>query len=180
MRRFWILLTILATVLAACSSSDADPTPTPQQDSNEESTSTAEPASDDPTQAPTTAESETATPESTATPTPDPTPETDDDGDNGSGQEVEVAIIEPDASDPPGWTYDPEEVVVQAGDTIVWTNDGGAAHTVTSEEDASFEFDSGTMESDETFSLEIPDEAGEHVYFCTFHPWMEATFIVEE
>ena len=75
--------------------------------------------------------------------------------------------------------YDPEEVTVAKGTTIVWTNDDNVVHSVTS--DSTGLFDSGTIKAKEKYALNTNKlEKGEYGYFCTFHPFMQGKFVVEE
>jgi plastocyanin len=61
------------------------------------------------------------------------------------------------------------------GTTVVWTNTGAVAHTVTADDGASF--DSGSLDPKATFAL-TPAAAGTFAYHCTFHPWMKGTLSV--
>jgi plastocyanin len=87
----------------------------------------------------------------------------------------EVKIVEPPFRQPQEWTYAPVEVSVKVGTTVVWTNTGAVAHTVTADDGQAF--DSGTIDSKATFTL-TPRAAGTFAYHCTFHPWMKATLVV--
>jgi plastocyanin len=61
----------------------------------------------------------------------------------------------------------PQHLTVKAGQRITWTNDDAVAHTVTARKGA--DFDSGTINSGETFSF-APRKAGTIDYVCTIHP----------
>ena len=68
----------------------------------------------------------------------------------------------------------PAEVSVSVGDTVTWSNDDSAAHTVTSgipSEGPDGIFDSSLFMAGTTFEHTF-DEAGEYDYFCMVHPWM--------
>src|SRR3990172_353745 len=68
----------------------------------------------------------------------------------------------------------PAEVTVHVGDTVIWSNDDSAAHTVTSGTPTGGPdgtFDSSLFMADTTFS-HIFDNTGEYNYFCMVHPWM--------
>src|SRR3972149_6047058 len=70
--------------------------------------------------------------------------------------------------------YIPAEVTVNVGDTVTWSNDDSAAHTVTSGTPTGGPdgtFDSSLFMADATFSHTF-DNAGEYNYFCMVHPWM--------
>jgi len=86
-----------------------------------------------------------------------------------------VNIVEHPFRPPQEWTYAPAEVSVKVGTTVVWTNSGAVAHTVTA--DGGQAFDSGTVDPKATFTL-TPKTAGTFAYHCTFHPWMKGTLTV--
>src|SRR3989337_3429532 len=70
--------------------------------------------------------------------------------------------------------YIPAEVTVNVGDTVTWSNDDSAAHTVTSGTPTGGPdgtFDSSLFMADATCSHTF-DNAGEYNYFCMVHPWM--------
>ncbi len=70
--------------------------------------------------------------------------------------------------------YLPYEITVSVGQTVTWSNDDTAAHTVTSGNiDAGLTgvFDSGLFLSGSTFEFTF-DKAGKYDYFCMVHPWM--------
>ena len=99
---------------------------------------------------------------------------------------VQVSIV-PGASVLTDDAYSPNPVEVAVGQTIVWTNDDTAFHTVTSgtvgAADAGKLFDSGLagpnalISKGKTFEHTF-DTAGEYPYFCTLHPAMVGTVIV--
>jgi plastocyanin len=66
-------------------------------------------------------------------------------------------------------------VSVKVGVTVVWTNTGAVAHTVTADDGKAF--DSGSIDPKAVYSL-APPAAGTFAYHCTFHPWMTATLVV--
>lgn len=73
--------------------------------------------------------------------------------------------------------YLPATVRVFAGDTVEWTNDDTAAHTVTAGSPSSGptgEFDSTLMAGGQTFSVAF-EGSGNFDYFCMVHPWMTGT-----
>ena len=70
--------------------------------------------------------------------------------------------------------YIPAEVTVNVGDTVTWSNDDSAAHTVTSGTPTGGPdgtFDSSLFMAGTTFSHTF-ENAGEYNYFCMVHPWM--------
>jgi hypothetical protein len=75
--------------------------------------------------------------------------------------------------------YNPYYRTVQIGDTVTWTNNDSASHTVTSGTSGGGPngiFDSGLISSGLTFSRTF-NSAGVFSYLCTVHPWM--TGVVE-
>jgi len=68
----------------------------------------------------------------------------------------------------------PAEVTISVGETITWSNDDTAAHTVTSglpSEGPDGVFDSSLFMAGTTFEHTFV-EAGEYPYYCMVHPWM--------
>jgi len=74
----------------------------------------------------------------------------------------------------------PAEISVDVGETVVWSNDDTAAHTVTSgsaADGSDGNFDSGLFMAGTTFSW-TAEAAGEYPYYCAVHPWMAGVVIV--
>jgi plastocyanin len=69
--------------------------------------------------------------------------------------------------------YSPDEMAITAGDEVVWTNVGRAAHTVTVDDGSAGAFDSGPIASGESFS-HVFDNAGTFVYHCRIYTSMTA------
>lgn len=70
--------------------------------------------------------------------------------------------------------FDPANLSVKVGTTVIWTNNDGAAHTVTSGDPSagpSGTFDSGLIKPSQAFKYSFTS-AGTTSYFCTVHPWM--------
>ena len=77
--------------------------------------------------------------------------------------------------------YEPDALSVPQGYGIEWYNEDLVEHTVTSFDDFGETFDSGLILSEEFYFLDTGTlDVGEYTYFCTVHPWMQATLIVEE
>jgi plastocyanin len=103
------------------------------------------------------------------------------------GDKVQVSIV-PGSSTLTDNAYSPNPVEVAVGQTVLWTNNDSAFHTVTSGSagapDVGQEFDSGLAGPtalttkgktfEHTFSA-----AGEYPYFCTLHPAMVGTVVVK-
>ncbi len=78
----------------------------------------------------------------------------------------------------------PPEVTINVGDTVIWTNDDSATHTVTSGDPNDpgtwgQAFDSGLGVPRSTFEYTF-DTAGEYPYLCQLHPWMTGKVTVVE
>ena len=111
---------------------------------------------------------------------PEPVEEEAEDGPPAGAETARVSILagsdQPDAPD-----YDPDELAVERGVFVVWTNDDAVAHTVTSQDDAGASFDSGLVAAGEEFSVDTSAlEPGEYPYYCIVHPWMESVLSVAE
>lgn len=105
----------------------------------------------------------------------------------GKTQEIEQTL--PDNTNTPGdntdlpdfeadianFTFSPNEITIPSGTTVIWHNSDSVPHTVTSDDGF---FDSGTILGGGTFSFTF-DKVGTYPYFCTLHPYMKATIIVE-
>ena len=72
--------------------------------------------------------------------------------------------------------YNPKELKVKKGDTVVWTNADERDHTVTADDDS---FKSGNIGDGGSFKQRF-DKAGKYKYHCDYHPRMKATVVVED
>lgn len=142
----------------APTSQTTEPTPTV---ATTESTPTATTPMASPTAEATPTESATEAPTMEATPAESPTEEPAQAG------EVEVSILD--------FSFDPPTVTIAPGTTVVWTNVGPTAHTATSQEQL---WDSGILQAGGTYSITF-NEPGEYGYWCTLHPNMVGSVIVE-
>jgi len=73
--------------------------------------------------------------------------------------------------------YSPSTITISVGSTVIWTNDGGIAHTVT-ETSGPTGFDSGNMDPGATFQFTFT-KAGTYKYDCKYHPFTTGTIIVK-
>ena len=64
--------------------------------------------------------------------------------------------------------YKPKDVSIKVGQSVKWRNDGAVAHTVTSDDDSTVKFDSGTLEPRGVYALK-PGSRGKLTYSCTIH-----------
>jgi len=75
----------------------------------------------------------------------------------------------------------PSSVKINVGDTVSWSNDDTAAHTVTSGKPANGpdgNFDSSLLMVGKTFDVTF-DNSGSYDYFCMVHPWMVGKVVVK-
>jgi plastocyanin len=79
---------------------------------------------------------------------------------------VEVAIK--------NFAFEPAQVTVTRGDTVVFSNTDFVPHTAT-ERDSSW--DSKSIDGSKAWSF-VPTSAGTYEYYCVFHPVMRATIVV--
>ena len=70
--------------------------------------------------------------------------------------------------------FEPADVAIQPGDTVMWVNEGNTPHTVTSDDGW---FDSEVLNPGESFTLTFP-EAGTFSYHCEIHPSMTGSVTV--
>ena len=75
----------------------------------------------------------------------------------------------------------PSSVKINVGDTVSWSNDDTAAHTVTSGKPAGGpdgNFDSSLLMAGKAFDVTF-DNSGSYDYFCMVHPWMVGKVVVK-
>jgi plastocyanin len=76
------------------------------------------------------------------------------------------------------FAFSPGSVTVSVGDSVIWTNNDGFGHTVTSKAGAPAAFDSGTLNGGRTFTRTFT-MAGTYSYQCNIHgPTMSGTITV--
>ena len=73
-----------------------------------------------------------------------------------------------------GFAFNPANITVLKGTSVIWTNNDVDAHTVTSDTGV---FDSGTLNQGNTFEFMFND-TGTFKYHCTLHPTMHGEVIV--
>lgn len=73
------------------------------------------------------------------------------------------------------FSYEPREITVAAGTTVIWTNRDDVPHTVTSNDD---KFGSKALDTDDQFSFTFKNP-GKYEYYCSVHPKMTGTVIVK-
>ena len=73
-----------------------------------------------------------------------------------------------------GVAYQPAELVVKRGDTVVWVNKDPFPHTVT----ATGVFDSHEIPAGASWKY-VARKTGSYTYICTLHPNMKGTITVQ-
>ena len=71
--------------------------------------------------------------------------------------------------------FDPPVVVVEAGATVSWANEGTTTHTATADDEGGF--DTGAIAAGDALALTVA-EPGVHTYHCDLHPDLTATLVV--
>ena len=74
------------------------------------------------------------------------------------------------------YAFSPASVTVNAGDTVTWTNQDAAAHTVVVSSGPET-FSSPTLQTGQSFSFTFT-KAGTYSYYCSIHPDMKASITV--
>ena len=74
------------------------------------------------------------------------------------------------------FAFNPSEVKIKIGDTVTWINEDSAPHTVTS--DSGNELNSPQLSNGQNYSRTFSN-TGTFNYYCSVHPSMKATIIVE-
>lgn len=73
------------------------------------------------------------------------------------------------------FTFTPADVTAAVGETITWTNEDSAAHTVTLDDGAC---DTGNIAQNASAGL-VFDAAGTYPYHCKIHPNMTGTITIQ-
>jgi plastocyanin len=72
------------------------------------------------------------------------------------------------------FTFGPQELKIKTGTTVTWTNEDDIPHTVVSPNS----FRSKVLDTDGKYSFTFTTQ-GTYKYFCSLHPHMTGTVIVE-
>jgi amicyanin len=73
------------------------------------------------------------------------------------------------------FTFGPQQIKVKTGDTVTWINHDDIPHTVRSTTAA---FKSNALDTDDKFSFTFA-APGKYDYFCSLHPTMTGSIVVE-
>lgn len=74
-----------------------------------------------------------------------------------------------------GFKFTPDTITINKGDTVTWTNEDSATHTIAA---ADKSFDSGNLPNGKTFSHTF-DKVGTVDYICGLHPSMKGKVVVK-
>src|SRR5436309_1712186 len=73
------------------------------------------------------------------------------------------------------FTFDPPRLIVKAGTSVTWQNNDDIPHTVVASGKA---FRSKTLDTDDKYAFTFTTP-GTYEYFCSLHPHMTGTIVVE-
>lgn len=73
------------------------------------------------------------------------------------------------------FSFTPASITIAVGDSITWTNNDSAGHTVTADDGS---FDSGRLSNGASFTQAFAT-AGTFTYHCAIHSSMKATVVVQ-
>lgn len=73
------------------------------------------------------------------------------------------------------FAFSPQTLVIDAGESVVWSNNDDVTHTVAS---VNMEFESDILNPGEEFTFTFSEE-GEYDYYCTIHPAMTGKIVVQ-
>lgn len=74
-----------------------------------------------------------------------------------------------------GFAFGPQMLMVKAGTSVTWSNDDGSPHTVTFHDGSP---GAKVLSPGQTFTR-VFDKPGTYDYFCSFHPYMTGSVMVE-
>ena len=75
------------------------------------------------------------------------------------------------------FAFDPQTITVKSGEKITWVNKDGEPHTVVSVEKQFKK--SPALDTDESYTV-TAGAPGTYTYFCSVHPKMTGTIVVEK
>lgn len=74
------------------------------------------------------------------------------------------------------FTFNPQRLTVKAGTTVTWTNKDDIPHAIAAVDKL---FKSKALDTDDRYSFTFTT-LGTYEYFCSLHPHMTGTIVVEE
>ena len=101
----------------------------------------------------------------------------------GGGGETTVIMPLGSSSATGGKGYEPAQITVSPGATVIWDNQDNALHTATSGNPETAtpdgKFDTGLIGANQQSKpVTMPTEPGDYMYFCTLHPFLVGTVTV--
>ena len=102
----------------------------------------------------------------------------------GGGNQTIVVMPLGSSSSTGGQGYQPDQITVSPGATVMWDNQDNALHTATSGNPDTAtpdgKFDTGIIGANQQSKpVTMPTEPGDYVYFCTLHPLLVGTVTVQ-
>lgn len=73
------------------------------------------------------------------------------------------------------FTFDPETITIQAGQSVEWINDDAVLHSATATDRS---WDSGEIDGGRTWT-HLFEKPGTFAYFCDDHSYMRARVVVK-
>jgi plastocyanin len=103
---------------------------------------------------------------------------------DGAGGETTVVMPLGSSSATGGAGFEPLDITVSPGATVVWDNQDNALHTATSGNPDTAtpdgKFDTGIVGANQQSKpVTMPTQPGEYRYFCTLHPFLVGTVTVQ-
>jgi plastocyanin len=89
----------------------------------------------------------------------------------------QVAAAEPNTITIDNFTFGPQTLTITPGTTVTWINHDEEPHTVVNSGNPR-QFKSGALDTDDKFTFTF-DKAGTYTYFCSIHPHMTGTVVVQ-
>src|ERR671916_2344664 len=105
-------------------------------------------------------------------------------GTAGDGGQNTVVMPLGSSSATGGQGYEPDQITVSPGATVIWDNQDTALHTATSgNPDTAVpdgKFDTGIVGPNQPSGpATMPTQPGDYIYFCTLHPFLVGTVTVQ-
>jgi plastocyanin len=105
-------------------------------------------------------------------------------GTAGGGGGTTIVMPLGSSSSTGGQGYQPDQITVSPGATVIWDNQDNALHTATSGNPDTAtpdgKFDTGLLGANQQSKpVTMPTEPGDYMYFCTLHPFLVGTITVQ-
>jgi plastocyanin len=76
------------------------------------------------------------------------------------------------------FAFSPAALTIKTGTTVTWTNQDGAPHQIASDPGTPVAFKSESLVNGASYQFTFT-QAGTYSYYCTIHPSMKGTIIVQ-